>query len=139
MEKAKTVAVNILVIGAAALLLIWGDTWYRQHDQFDRGERASAAGDMITAISGYEAAIHMYTPVSGLVEESARKLWAIGEHYEQGGDQTRALIAYRALRSSFYAVRGLTAPGKDWIARCDGKIALLVQQQTRTAPSQQNR
>jgi hypothetical protein len=132
MDKAKTVAVNVLVIGVVALLLIWGNTWYRQHTQFERGERAAAAGDYIAAISGYEAAIHMYTPGSSLVEQAARKLWSIGERFERAGDPARALVAYRSLRSSFYAVRGLTTPGREWIDRCDVKIALLVQLQART-------
>jgi hypothetical protein len=134
MDKVKTAAVNALVIGVAALLLIWGNTWYRQHTQFERGERAAAAGDFIAAISGFEAAIHMYTPGSSLVEQAARKLWAIGEGLEQAGDPTRALVAYRSLRSSFYAVRGFTSPGTEWIARCDRKIAALVQFQARTEP-----
>ena len=132
MEKAKTIAVNVLVIGVVALLLVWGNTWYRQHTQFERGEQAVAAGDLIGAISWYEAAIHMYTPGSPLVEQAAQKLWAIGERFERADDPVRALVAYRSLRSSFYAVRGLTRPGTGWIARCDGKIAALVQLQART-------
>ena len=129
MEKAKTVAVNVLVVVVVAILLIWGNTWQRQRTQFNRGETALAARDYIYAIAGYEAAIHMYTPGSSLVQEAAVKLWAIGEGFERAGDPTRALIAYRSLRSSFYAVRGLNAPGKEWIARCDGKIAALVKAQ----------
>ena len=88
--------------------------------------------DLIGAISWYEAALHMYTPGSPLVEQAAQKLWAIGERFERADDPVRALVAYRSLRSSFYAVRGLTRPGTGWIARCDGKIAALVQLQART-------
>jgi len=134
MDKAKTIAVNGLVIAVAALLLIWGNTWYRQRTQFNRGETARAAGDQIAAIAGYEAAIHMYTPGSSLVQESAAKLWSIGEGFERGGDPARALIAYRSLRSSFYAVRGLNAPGMEWIARCDDRIAALVKAQAQAVP-----
>ncbi len=135
MDKAKTIAVNGLVIAVAALLLIWGNTWYRQRTQFNRGETARAAGDQIAAIAGYEAAIHMYTPGSSLVQEAAAKLWSIGEGFERGGDPVRALIAYRSLRSSFYAVRGLHAPGTGWIARCDDRIAALVKAQAQAVPS----
>ena len=130
MEKAKTIAVNGLVIAVIAILLIWGNTWHRQRTQFKRGESAAAAGDVIAAIAGYEAAIHMYTPGSPLVEQAAAKLWAMGEGFERAGDPTRALIAFRSLRSSFYAVRGLNSPGREWIARCDGRIAALVKIQT---------
>ena len=109
MEKAKTIAVNAVVIAVLAILLIWGNTWYRQRTQFNRGEAALAAGNYIAAIAGYESAIHMYTPGSSIVEQSAERLWRMGERLEQGGDPGRALIAYRSLRSSFYAVQGLTS------------------------------
>jgi hypothetical protein len=126
MEKAKTIAVNIIVIALLSILLIWGNTWYRQWRQFNKGEDALAGNDVITAIAGYESAIHMYTPFSPLVERSAAKLWEIAQRCETGGDPERALIACRSLRSSFYAARGLYQPGREWIARCDAKIAELV-------------
>src|SRR5512146_648377 len=126
MDKAKTVAVNLLVTALIALLLVWGNTWYRQWQQFKWGEKALAANRVIPAIAGYESAIHMYTPFSPLVERSAARLWEIAVRCEKGGDLDQALIACRALRSSFYADRGLFQPGKRWIARCDAKIAELL-------------
>ena len=132
MERAKTIAVNIAVTAVIALGLIWGNTLYRQHAQFDKGEKALAAGNYIGAIAGYESAIHMYTPGSALVGRAAEKLWGIGERYEQAGDPEKALVAYRSLRSSFYAVRGLYSPGSEWIARCEARIAQVVGQ----APNQ---
>ena len=126
MEKAKTIAVNIAVIAFLSVLLIWGNTWYRQWRQFNKGEQALASNDTIAAIAGYESAIHMYTPLSPMVERSAESLWEIALTCEAKGDTERALISCRSLRSSFYAVRGLYQPGKEWIARCDAKIAELV-------------
>lgn len=126
MEKAKTIAVNIVVIVFLSVLLIWGNTWYRQWRQFNNGEESLAKNDLIAAIAGYESAIHMYTPFSPLVERSAAKLWEIAQRCETNGDHERALIAYRSLRSSFYSTRGLRQPGRMWIARCDAKIAELV-------------
>ncbi|GAW68407.1 hypothetical protein GPEL0_01f4742 [Geoanaerobacter pelophilus] len=126
MEKVKTAAVNIAAIALISLVLIWGNTLYRQHAQFEKGEQGSASGDFTAAVAGYEAAIHMYTPWSSVVEKSAQKLWAIGEAAERSGDVPRALIAYRALRSSFLSAAGLYTPGEDWIKRCDARIAQLV-------------
>ncbi|GFE57002.1 tol-pal system YbgF family protein [Geobacter sp. AOG1] len=134
MEKAKTIAVNVVVTAIIAIILIWGNTWYRQWSQFNRGEASLAKGDYVAAIAGYEAAIHMYTPGSPLIERSAEKLWGIGEMQEKKGDRELALVAYRALRSSFYATWGLTSPGKGWIARCDEKIAWLVKLQGEAGP-----
>jgi hypothetical protein len=134
MEKSKTIAVNCAVIALLAILLIWVITWQRQTAQFRRGETALAARDYMIAIAGFEAAIHMYTPGSSTVQLAAERLWAMGEGFEKVGDTTRALLAYRSLRSSFYAVHGLNTPGKEWIARCDERIAFLVKAGIRAAP-----
>jgi hypothetical protein len=126
MEKAKTIAVNLSVIALLSVLLIWGNTWHRQWRQFNRGEQALQGGNVIAAIAGYESAIHMYTPLSPLVERSAERLWEIARRCEAKGDSKGALIACRSLRSSFYAAAGLYQPGKEWIACCDAKIAQLL-------------
>ena len=125
-EQTKTVTANVVVVAVIALLMFWGTTQYRQWSQFRPGEAALAQGDYIGAIAGYESSLHMYTPLSPLVPRAAAKLWELGETLERQGDMDRALIAYRALRSSFYATHGLTRPGLDWIARCDAKIRQLA-------------
>jgi tetratricopeptide (TPR) repeat protein len=125
-ERTKTIAVNLTTMALLALVLFLAITQYRQWFQYQRGERALAAGDPIQAVAGYESAIHMYTPLSPLVEKSARQIWAIGLQLEQQGQLDKALVAFRALRSSFYATHGLFRPGTDWIARCDAKISALV-------------
>lgn len=129
MDRLKTIAVNVAIAAVIAILLIWGNTLYRQHVQFDKGEKGVAAGDFPAAVAGYESAIHMYTPGSSLTEKSARKLWDIGQSLEAMGDYPRALIAYRSLRSSFYSIAWLYSPGEEWIKRCDARIAILVQTQ----------
>lgn len=126
MATVKSIVLHALIIVLIAVELLWGSTLARQREQFSRGEEARGRGDHIAAIAGYEAAIHMYTPWSSRVEASAERLWALGEELERRGDAERALIAYRSLRSSFYAVRGLAMPGKKWIGRCDAKIAILI-------------
>lgn len=126
METAKTISVNIVCAALIAILMIWGNTTYRQWLQYQRGEAALAQGNHIAAIAGYEAALHMYTPFSPLVEKTAGRLWEMGERYEHSGDRVRALIAYRSLRSSFLAARWLFTPGGDWIDRCDERIARLT-------------
>jgi hypothetical protein len=123
---AKKILLHIFLISVVFVVLFWGNTLFRQHSQFLRGEQALARKDVIAAISGYASAIHMYTPGSPLIETAASRLWSLGENLEQAGDTERALIAYRSLRSSFYAVRGLTNPGSTWITRCDRKLAKLT-------------
>lgn len=125
-EHIKTILVNTVVIVVICLLLFLAGTWWRMHSQFNLGEAAFNRGDFTGAVAGYESALHMYIPFHPTIEKSAQKLWSLAESNERLGDINRALIAYRALRSSFYADRWLVTPGLDWIERCDKKIAALV-------------
>lgn len=126
MTPAKVLISNGLIIVLIAMALLWGTTLFRQHQQFARGETALVRGDFPAAVAAYEATIHRYTPGSPLVERAAEKLWALANQCERRGDRERALIAYRSLRSSFYAIAGLTSPGREWISRCDQRIAALT-------------
>lgn len=126
MGTAKKILLHIFLISVLFVVLFWGNTLYRQHNQFSLGEQARARNDFTAAISGYASAIHMYTPGSSLVGTAASRLWSLGEGFEQAGDTERALIAYRSLRSACYAIRGLTNPCTKWITRCDEKLAKLT-------------
>lgn len=125
-EQVKNIIANVTVIVIISLLMFLGSTWWRMSSQFSRGEAALLKGDFAGAVAGYESALHMYIPYHPTIEKAAEKLWQIGETNERLGDVTRALIAYRSLRSSFYADHWLATPGKFWIAKCDKKIAALV-------------
>jgi len=125
-ERIATIAVNAALIALICLLLFFAGTWWRLQDQYALGEEAFRRSDFAGAVAGYESAIHMYIPFNPTIEKSAQQLWNIGENNERLGDVNRALIAYRALRSSFYADRWLVTPGMDWITRCDTKIVALV-------------
>ncbi|MGA7826079.1 MAG: hypothetical protein WCA04_00330 [Geobacteraceae bacterium] len=135
MGTAKKIVLQSILIAATFVVLFWGNTLFRQHSQFSRGEQALARKDYIAAISDYSSAIHMYTPGSSLVETAASRLWSLGESLERAGATEKALIAYRSLRSSWYAIRGLTNPGREWIARCDEKIAELTTDSSLTTKS----
>ncbi len=125
-NRVITILVNGIVIAILCLALSVAGTWWRMDTQFALGEEALRRGDFSGAVAGYESALHMYLPGHPAMERAAQRLWNIGETNEHQGDTTRALIAYRALRSSFYAAKGLTTPGREWIARCDRKIAALT-------------
>ena len=126
MEQLKTITINIAIIAVISLILLAGNTQYRQWSQLNKGEAAEKKGDLNQAVAGYEAAIHLYTPFSPLVTTAAENLWRMAESARQRGDKERALMTYRALRSSFYAATWLMQPGEEWIKRCDQRIAAIV-------------
>jgi len=125
-DQVKSILVNGAVITLICMLLFLAGTWWRMSTQFRLGEEALRKGDFSSAVAGFESALHMYIPFHPTIEKSATELWKIGENNEKLGDVARALIAYRALRSSFYAAHWLMTPGEEWIASCDKKIAALV-------------
>ena len=125
-EQLKNILANSIVIILFGVLMLLASTWWRMGTQFDRGEAAFRTGDFPAAVAGFESALHMYIPFHPKIERAAEKLWQIGEISERRGEIARALIAYRALRSSFYADHWLVTPGIPWIEKCDKKIATLI-------------
>lgn len=128
-------SVTLLLTVFSALIMFVGTVQYRQYTHYRRGVAAEARGEMLAALSGYEAAIHFHTPFSPLVERSAERIRLIAEAAERRGDPEFALIAYRALRSSFYAARSLFLPGEKWILHCNGRIVELEQRQHPSPPA----
>jgi len=125
-ERVKIILVNGSVIVVLCLAMFAAGTWWRMNTQYRLGQEAFQRGDFAGAVAGYESAIHMYIPYHPTIELAAQQLWKVAESNERQGDIQRALIAYRALRSSFYAAHWLATPGQGWIDRCDKKITALA-------------
>ena len=133
MDKGKVIRFikGGLVIFLIMFSMVWVRTYYSGRAQYLEGEKNFSAGDLRDAITNYETAIHMYTPFGGYVPASAQRLWEIGQGFEESGDYDWALISYRSLRSSFYAVRSFYTPYKDWIGRSEKQIDLVLAAQNR--------
>ena len=127
----------IVVTAVIALIMIWANTYQRMREEYIQGEELFAQGEYLKAVTAYETAIHAYVPWSGKIRRSAERLWEIGNLYEEQGEVELALIAYRSLRSSFYAVRSFYQPYPEWIQRTSPKIQALMGEQERLlqAPS----
>jgi tetratricopeptide (TPR) repeat protein len=125
-EQAKSAIANGIVIILVSLLMLFASTWWRMNSQFSQGEAALRRGDFTGAVAGYESALHMFIPSHPTIGKAAERLWQLGESNERQGDVNRALIAYRSLRSSFYADHWLVTPGRAWIEKCDKKITALI-------------
>lgn len=132
---------GVVIVFAILVAMVWVKTYSYGQDQYKKGEKAMAAGDLKNAISDYETSIHMYSPFAGYVPASAQRLWEIGKGFEKSGDYDWALLAFRSLRSSFYGVRSFYTPYRDWIARSESEIdkvlALQVEKERTSGPSRQ--
>ena len=110
---------------AIFILLVSGRVFYLQRSHFMNAEEYFMKAEWKLAIREYDNAMHFYTPWSPYVQRSAEKLWQTGEMFEKQGRLEWARLAYASIRSSLYASRGLYTPRKDWIIKCDDKIADL--------------
>ena len=128
MEKGKPL--KFILSAVVVFVILFGMVWVKAYlagdAQYKAGEAAYGTGDMKNAISDYEAAIHMYTPFAPSVPKSATRLWEIGQGFERSGDYDWALIAFRSLRSSFYAVRSFYTPYPEWITRSEAEITAVL-------------
>ena len=117
---------RILVVLFILIAVVWGRAYYSQQKFFKEGERALDVQNYKDAVTGYEWTIRMYTPFSSKVETACQRLWDIGLEYEKRGRFDWALITYRSLRSSIYAIRSFYTPYKEWIPKTDSKIELIL-------------
>lgn len=117
---------TILTAIVLALLLVFSSVDRRQQQLFLAGEASYANNDFMAAMGEYTATIRLYLPFSDRQEQASKRLWEMADKAAQNGDTEHALIACRALHSSWSAVHWLFQPGDDWIKRCELKIATLL-------------
>ncbi len=116
----KSFLIVILLLTAVAVRVV-----ILQRLHFVSAESHYSSGNYKLAIREYDTAMHLYVPFSPYTERSAQRLWDMGRKFEEQNRLGMAHMAYSSLRSSFYAIRGLYAPGRRWIQRCDEKLAAL--------------
>ncbi|QPJ62124.1 MAG: hypothetical protein G3M70_09690 [Candidatus Nitronauta litoralis] len=87
------------------------------------------------AVDHYIRAIKWHLPGLGTADEAANRIWSIAEQYEKRNFSEEALEIYRTLRGGFYSTRSFFTPGKDWISRCNEKIATLMAKAPATSPA----
>jgi hypothetical protein len=119
----KRYLIKGFLIATVFIMLVGIRVFYLQRSHFMAGENFYSESKWKLAIREYDAAMHFYTPWSPYIEKSAQKLWSIGEMFEKENKLDWAIIAYSSIRSSFYSSRSLYTPGKEWITRCNEKIA----------------
>lgn len=122
-EKMISLAVALCFV---ILAMVWARAFYGSKQSYLKGVSHLEKNKYIEAITFFDRSIHWHTPFNPYVRQSAERLWEIGLRAEQEGDIQLAFIAIRTISQGFYAGRGFYTPGKDWILRCDAKIASLT-------------
>lgn len=107
------------------LLITGARIFYLQRSYFMAAEDYLSKNNFKLAMREYDNSMHFYTPFSPYIQRAAERLWQTGEMYEKQDRLDWAVMAYSSIRSSFYASRSLFTPGRDWIKKCDEKIANL--------------
>ncbi len=91
-----------------------------------KAEQSLSAGRPDDALYHFRRAAHAYAPLNPWNDAAYDRLWQMGRKAELSGDQDRALMAYRAIRSSILAARSFYTPHPDRLEEVDGRIARLM-------------
>jgi hypothetical protein len=122
-QRAGLIILTIVI----TIAMIWINTYRRSGKYFREGESYLEQGKLLEAVTSYETAAHAYTPWNSNVRKSLDRLWEIGNRLQtEKDDPDYALIAFRSLRASIYAIRSIYMPYKEWIPKCNDKIRDLV-------------
>lgn len=87
------------------------------------GQDHIARGDIDRGVTSLRRAAHLYLPGSPYVSDAYDALESIARQSETRGQGERALLAWRAVRSSALATRWITVPYADRLARANRHIA----------------
>ncbi len=117
---------KIPLISLFLLFLVVSYVGIQGYRDYRIGEAAKAKGELTTAVTHYHRSIKWYLPGAFYVAGAAEGLWQVGMEAERKDDKVLALMACQELRSGFYAARSFYTPGKEWIEKCNQKIAALM-------------
>lgn len=117
------IALAVIIV---AVSFVWLKAFWSSRASFNAGQKYLQSGKHVKAITFFDRSLHWYAPLNPYPFKSAARLWHIGLIAQKSGDIKTALMAVRTIRRGMYAARSFYTPGKDWIARCDSKIASLM-------------
>lgn len=135
--KLKPLALQIgiiLFIMASSFLV---KVYLNASSHLETANKFLAEKNYADASTHFQRSLDWFFPGLDLKEQAAEGLWNIAQHYESQNDLQQALDTYRLLRGGFYGARSFYTPGKDWIQRCNLKIAELMTRQPPTSPAEE--
>ncbi len=124
----RTLATVFSLLGLFLLVVAARVVWSARRELL-QARRQLAQGRTDQAILHFRRAAHWYAPGNPYSTAALEHLWALGQEAEQGGERKRALLAYRAMRSSILASRSFYTPHEKWLSRANDRIATLMARQ----------
>ncbi len=126
MKRTLTTVVSLLglFILVVAARVVWS-----ARSELLKAKHQLEQGRTDRAILHFRRAAHWYAPGNPYSRAALEQLWTIGKEAEGRGQRQRALLAYRAIRSSILAARSFYTPHKVWLARANERIAVLMARQ----------
>ena len=124
----RTLFIAVALAGSFLILVTARVVWSSRH-QLLRAREELEQGRLDRAIVSFRRAAHWYAPGNPYCRAAIEHLWSLGQTAEKQGNERRALLAYRAIRSSILAARSFYTPYQDWLKRANERIAVLMARQ----------
>ncbi len=135
MNTKNTIVLIAIIVGILFITTVV-KIYASAHGELKLAQKLVQEKRLTDAIPHFERAIHWYLPGLDVTDKAAQGLWDTAQTFETTGELQKALDSYRLLRGAFYSTRSVFTPGKEWIARCNEKIAALMAQGPPTSESE---
>jgi hypothetical protein len=114
-----------LVLGTAALALVWGRFVVEARRAVGGAEVALAAGDRVEAERCYLDALRAYVPGSPYEQRALDGLARLASEAQDGGDPVAERRALEAMRSGLLGTRGIVIPHRARLAPVEERLQTL--------------
>jgi len=128
----------VLIAVAVGLGGVWLKVRIEAGASLSQAQALEEAGDISFAVVCYRRTIRWYTPGSAPVQTAVTRLQELGRLLEESGDQSEALLAYRALRTGILGVQSVFQPYEDDLKAANQRIAQLMALEEMSGTSQAN-
>jgi hypothetical protein len=114
-----------LLLGTAALGLVWGRFALESHRAVRDARAALAAGDRAEAVRGYRDALRVYVPGSPFEQQALDGLRAIADDAHGHGDLTTERDAWQAIRAGLLGTRSIVPPHRQRLAEASARLEAM--------------
>lgn len=111
-----------LVLGTAALGLVWGRFALESRRAVRDAGAALAAGDRAEAVRGYRDALRVYVPGSPFERQALDGLRGLADEAHRDGDAVIERDALQSIRAGLLGTRSILPPHRDRLAEASARL-----------------